>query len=99
MACIPCLPATRSWRRWRKRALPRRWRTRDRGTSRRDGMGNSSFLRGAAVVVLAIALMECGYRVVYWYWLSVSTPGEAAADLAHMRSWLTVAVVLGLAWM
>jgi hypothetical protein len=60
---------------------------------------NSNLLRGVGVVVLAIALMECGYRLVYWYWLSVSMPGQAAASAEHIRFWLTAAVMVGLAWM
>ena len=62
-------------------------------------MGSSNFLRGVGVVVLAIALMECGYRVVYWYWISVSDPGHAAINAGHIRFWLTAAVMVGLAWM
>jgi hypothetical protein len=56
-------------------------------------------MRGAGVVVLALALMECGYRVVFWHWTAVSTPEEAAVAATHMHSWLTATVVLGLAWL
>jgi heme/copper-type cytochrome/quinol oxidase subunit 2 len=62
-------------------------------------MRDSNLLRGAGVVVLALALMECGYRVVFWHWMAVSTPGEAAAAATHMRSWVVATVVLGLAWL
>jgi heme/copper-type cytochrome/quinol oxidase subunit 4 len=61
-------------------------------------MGNSNFLRGVGVVVLAIALMECGYRLVYWYWMTVSVPGQRAMAEAHFHSWLTAAAIVALAW-
>ncbi len=61
-------------------------------------MGSSNLLRGVGVVVLAIALMECGYRLVYWYWMANSVPGQQPVAEAHFHSWLTAAVILALAW-
>jgi hypothetical protein len=61
-------------------------------------MGNSPLLRSVGVVVLAIVLMECGYRLVYWYWMSSSAPGQAAVSAAHLRFWLTATVIVGLGW-
>jgi heme/copper-type cytochrome/quinol oxidase subunit 2 len=62
-------------------------------------MGSSSLLRGAGVVALAIALMECGYRVAFWYWMSISDPANAAAYASHLHTWITAAVIVGLTWM
>jgi hypothetical protein len=51
------------------------------------------------VVALAVALMECGYRLVYWYWMSISAQASRQAARAHFDFWLMVAVLVGLAWM
>jgi heme/copper-type cytochrome/quinol oxidase subunit 2 len=61
--------------------------------------GGSPFLRAVGVVVLALALMECGYRLVYWYWMTISTPAQRSLAEAHFHTWLTAAVIVGLAWM
>ncbi len=60
--------------------------------------GGSPFLRSAGVVVLGLALMECGYRLVYWYWMRISAPGERPIAQAHFQFWLTAAVIIGLGW-
>jgi heme/copper-type cytochrome/quinol oxidase subunit 2 len=61
--------------------------------------GSSPFLRGVGVVALAVALMECGYRLVYWYWMTISAPALRHVAQAHFQSWLTAAVIVGLSWM
>ncbi len=61
-------------------------------------MGSSNVLRAVGVVALAIALIECGYRLVYWYWMSISVRGQRAVAEAHFHSWLTAAAILALAW-
>lgn len=51
------------------------------------------------MVVLALALMECGYRLVYWYWMRISMPAERQMAQAHFQFWLTTAVIIALGWM
>jgi hypothetical protein len=62
-------------------------------------MGAGSLLRGLGVVLLAIVEIECGYRVMYWYWMTVSTPNQVQVAQGHLHTWLTVAVMVGMAWM
>ena len=61
--------------------------------------GGSPFLRAVGVVVLALALIECGYRLVYWYWMTLSAGGLRPTAEAHFHGWLTAAVIVGLGWM
>lgn len=60
---------------------------------------SSPLLRGAGVVVLALALMECGYRLVYWYWMRLSAPAQRQVVQEHFHLWLTATVIVGLCWM
>ena len=34
-------------------------------------VGTPSFWKGFGLMVFTIALMECGYRLVYWCWMEV----------------------------
>jgi type VI protein secretion system component VasK len=62
-------------------------------------MRDSSLLRGVGVVALTLALVECGYRLVFWYFMSISEPGQAHLNAKHLHIWLGVAVVAGVAWL
>jgi hypothetical protein len=61
--------------------------------------GTSSAWRGIGLVVLTVAVMNCGYRAMYWYTASTSPQTDVHFALSKAHFWLTVLALAGLAWL
>lgn len=60
--------------------------------------GKMSVWSGIGVVVLTIFLIECVYRLAFWFWMEAQ-PHASVEISHHVRTWMTAAVMAGLLWM
>ncbi len=49
-------------------------------------------------MVFTIALMECGYRLVYWCWMEVYPHSDVQLAASRVHFWLTGTAMVGMVW-
>ncbi|HEY1648834.1 MAG TPA: hypothetical protein VGF96_12685 [Terracidiphilus sp.] len=53
---------------------------------------------GIGIVVLTLFLIECVYRLLFWFWMATNPQAGSHPPMARVRLWLGITVVGGLFW-